>query len=171
MTGEYLSGKKKIPVPGFRRKGTGKQLVIRGAAENNLKEIDVAFPLGTMICVTGVSGSGKSSLIQEILYKALASEKNRAKTRPGKHAGIDGLEYVDKVIALDQSPIGRTPRSNPATYTGVFDEIRTLFSTTQDARMRGYNPGRFSFNTKGGRCEACTGDGLVRIEMHGRRDW
>ncbi len=166
VTGQYLSGKKKIPVPGFRRKGTGKQLVIRGAAEHNLKGIDVAFPLGTMICVTGVSGSGKSSLIQEILYKALASEKNRAKTRPGKHAGIDGLEHVDKVIALDQSPIGRTPRSNPATYTGVFDDIRTLFSTTQDARMRGYNPGRFSFNTKGGRCEACTGDGLVRIEMH-----
>ena len=166
MTGQYLSGRKKIPVPGFRRKGTGKQLVIRGAAEHNLKEIDVAFPLGTMICVTGVSGSGKSSLIQEILYKALASEKNRAKTRPGKHTGIDGLEYVDKVIALDQSPIGRTPRSNPATYTGVFDEIRALFSNTQDARMRGYNPGRFSFNTKGGRCEACTGDGLVRIEMH-----
>ena len=166
VTGQYLSGKKKIPVPGFRRKGTGKQLVIRGAAEHNLKGIDVAFPLGTMICVTGVSGSGKSSLIQEILYKALASEKNRAKTRPGKHAGIDGLEHVDKVIALDQSPIGRTPRSNPATYTGVFDDIRTLFSTTQDARMRGYNPGRFSFNTKGGRCEACAGDGLVRIEMH-----
>ena len=166
ITGQYLSGRKKIPVPAFRRKGTGKQLVIRGAAEHNLKEIDVAFPLGTMICVTGVSGSGKSSLIQEILYKALAAEKNRAKTRPGRHAGIDGLEHVDKVIALDQSPIGRTPRSNPATYTGVFDEIRTLFSTTQDARMRGYNPGRFSFNTKGGRCEACAGDGLVCIEMH-----
>ena len=166
VTGQYLSGRKKIPVPGTRRKGNGWQLVIRGASEHNLKNIDVAFPLGTMICVTGVSGSGKSSLIQEILYKALASEKNRAKTRPGNHTGIEGMEYVDKVIALDQSPIGRTPRSNPATYTGVFDEIRTLFSTTQDARMRGYQPGRFSFNTKGGRCEACAGDGLVRIEMH-----
>ena len=166
VTGRYLSGERSIPVPGTRRRGNGSRLVVRGAAEHNLKNIDVAFPLGTMICVTGVSGSGKSSLIQEVLYKALASEKNRAKTRPGKHERIEGLEYVDKVIALDQSPIGRTPRSNPATYTGVFDEIRTLFSTTQDARMRGYGPGRFSFNTKGGRCEACAGDGLVRIEMH-----
>ncbi len=166
VTGRYLSGERSIPVPGTRRRGNGSRLVVRGAAEHNLKNIDVAFPLGTMICVTGVSGSGKSSLIQEVLYKALASEKNRAKTRPGKHERIEGMEYVDKVIALDQSPIGRTPRSNPATYTGVFDEIRTLFSTTQDARMRGYGPGRFSFNTKGGRCEACAGDGLVRIEMH-----
>ncbi len=166
VTGRYLSGERSIPVPGTRRRGNGSWLTVRGAAEHNLKNIDVAFPLGTMICVTGVSGSGKSSLIQEILYKALASEKNRAKTRPGKHLRIDGMEFVDKVIALDQSPIGRTPRSNPATYTGVFDEIRTLYSSTQDARMRGYGPGRFSFNTKGGRCEACTGDGLVRIEMH-----
>ena len=166
VTGRYLSGERSIPVPGTRRRGNGSRLVVRGAAEHNLKNIDVAFPLGTRICVTGVSGSGKSSLIQEVLYKALASEKNRAKTRPGKHERIEGMEYVDKVIALDQSPIGRTPRSNPATYTGVFDEIRTLFSTTQDARMRGYGPGRFSFNTKGGRCEACAGDGLVRIEMH-----
>ena len=166
VTGQYLSGKKKIPVPATRRKGNGKELVIRGAAEHNLKNIDVRFPLGELICVTGVSGSGKSSLIQEILYKVLASEKNRAKLRPGKYDTIEGLEHVDKVIALDQSPIGRTPRSNPATYTGVFDDIRNLYATTQDARMRGYNQGRFSFNTKGGRCEACSGDGLVRIEMH-----
>ena len=166
VTGQYLSGKKHIPVPMTRRKGNGHELVVRGAAEHNLKNIDVRFPLGELICVTGVSGSGKSSLIQEILYKVLASEKNRAKTRPGKYERIDGLEFVDKVIALDQSPIGRTPRSNPATYTGVFDDIRSLFASTQDARMRGYNQGRFSFNTKGGRCEACSGDGLVRIEMH-----
>lgn len=166
VTGQYLSGKKHIPVPTTRRKGNGHELVVRGAAEHNLKNIDVRFPLGELICVTGVSGSGKSSLIQEILYKVLASEKNRAKTRPGKYERIDGLEFVDKVIALDQSPIGRTPRSNPATYTGVFDDIRSLFASTQDARMRGYNQGRFSFNTKGGRCEACSGDGLVRIEMH-----
>ena len=166
VTGQYLSGKKKIPVPTVRRKGIGKVLTIRGAAEHNLKGIDVSFPLGELICVTGVSGSGKSSLIQEILYKILASEKNRSKVRPGKFDSIEGLEYVDKVIALDQSPIGRTPRSNPATYTGVFDDIRNLFASTQDARMRGYNQGRFSFNTKGGRCEACSGDGLVRIEMH-----
>ncbi|MBR0162502.1 MAG: excinuclease ABC subunit UvrA [Oscillospiraceae bacterium] len=166
ITGQYLSGRKRIPVPTARRGGTGRELVIYGAAEHNLKSIDVRFPLGELICVTGVSGSGKSSLIQEILYKTLASEKNRAKTRPGRYDHIDGLEYVDKVIALDQSPIGRTPRSNPATYTGVFDEIRALFASTQDARMRGFNQGRFSFNTKGGRCEACSGDGLVRIEMH-----
>ena len=166
VTGQYLSGKKHIPVPTTRRKGNGHELVVRGAAEHNLKNIDVRFPLGELICVTGVSGSGKSSLIQEILYKVLASEKNRAKTRPGKYERIDGLEFVDKVIALDQSPIGRTPRSNPATYTGVFDDIRSLFASTQDARMRGYNQGRFSFNTKGGRCEACSGDGLVCIEMH-----
>ena len=166
ITGQYLSGKKKIPVPTVRRKGNGHELVIRGAAEHNLKGIDVRFPLGELICVTGVSGSGKSSLIQEILYKVLASEKNRAKVHPGKYDSIEGLEYVDKVIALDQSPIGRTPRSNPATYTGVFDDIRNLFASTQDARMRGYSQGRFSFNTKGGRCEACSGDGLVKIEMH-----
>ena len=166
ITGQYLSGRKHIPVPAARRKGNGAELMLYGAAEHNLKNIDVRFPLGEMICVTGVSGSGKSSLIQEILYKILASEKNRAKVRPGKYARIEGLENVDKVIALDQSPIGRTPRSNPATYTGLFDDIRSLFASTQDARVRGYAQGRFSFNTKGGRCEACSGDGLVRIEMH-----
>ena len=166
VTGQYLSGRKKIPVPTARRQGNGHELVIRGAAEHNLKGIDVHFPLGELICVTGVSGSGKSSLIQEILYKVLASEKNRAKVHPGKYDSVEGLDYVDKVIALDQSPIGRTPRSNPATYTGLFDDIRNLFASTQDARLRGYNQGRFSFNTKGGRCEACSGDGLVKIEMH-----
>ncbi len=166
ITGQYLSGKRSIPVPETRRHGSGKCLVIRGAEENNLKSIDVEFPLGEFICVTGVSGSGKSSLVNEILYKTLASEKNRAKLRPGKCAGIDGLENVDKVIALDQSPIGRTPRSNPATYTGVFNDIRDLYASTRDAKLRGYSQGRFSFNTKGGRCEACCGDGLVKIEMH-----
>ena len=166
VTGQYLSGRKKIPVPTARRQGNGHELVIRGAAEHNLKGIDVRFPLGELICVTGVSGSGKSSLIQEILYKVLASEKNRAKVHPGKYDSIEGLDFVDKVIALDQSPIGRTPRSNPATYTGLFDDIRNLFASTQDARLRGYSQGRFSFNTKGGRCEACSGDGLVKIEMH-----
>ena len=166
VTGQYLSGQKKIPVPTVRRHGNGHELIIRGAAEHNLKGIDVHFPLGELICVTGVSGSGKSSLIQEILYKILASEKNRAKVHPGKYDSIEGLEHVDKVIALDQSPIGRTPRSNPATYTGLFDDIRNLFASTQDARLRGYGQGRFSFNTKGGRCEACSGDGLVKIEMH-----
>ncbi len=166
MTGQYLSGKRFIPVPERHREGSGKSLMIRGAAENNLKNIDVEIPLGKLICVTGVSGSGKSSLINEILYKTLAAEKNRAKTRPGKCAGIEGLEYVDKVIALDQSPIGRTPRSNPATYTGVFNDIRDLYASTRDAKLRGYTQGRFSFNTKGGRCEACCGDGLIKIEMH-----
>ena len=166
VTGQYLSGKKFIPIPEKRRKGSGKKLVIRGATENNLKNIDVELPLGTLICVTGVSGSGKSSLINEVLYKTLAAEKNRAKVRPGKCTGVEGLDYVDKVIALDQSPIGRTPRSNPATYTGVFNDIRDLFATTQDAKLRGYGQGRFSFNIKGGRCEACSGDGLVKIEMH-----
>ncbi len=166
VTGQYLSGKKRIPVPEKRRKGNGKKLLIRGASENNLKHIDVEIPLGKLICVTGVSGSGKSSLINEILYKTLAVEKNRVKVRPGKCDGIDGLQYVDKVIALDQSPIGRTPRSNPATYTGVFNDIRDLFASTQDAKLRGYGQGRFSFNVKGGRCEACSGDGLVKIEMH-----
>ena len=166
ITGQYLSGKRSIPLPEIRRQGSGKRLVIRGAEENNLKNIDVEFPLGEFICVTGVSGSGKSSLVNEILYKTLASEKNRAKLRPGKCAGIEGLEYVDKVIALDQSPIGRTPRSNPATYTGVFNDIRDLYASTRDAKLRGYSQGRFSFNTKGGRCEACCGDGLVKIEMH-----
>ena len=166
VTGQYLSGKKKIPVPETRREGNGKSLRIRGAKENNLKNIDVDIPLGKLVCVTGVSGSGKSSLINEILYKTLAAEKNRVKVRPGKCDGIDGLEYVDKVIALDQSPIGRTPRSNPATYTGVFGDIRELFASTQDAKLRGYGQGRFSFNVKGGRCEACSGDGLLKIEMH-----
>ena len=166
VTGQYLSGKKKIPVPEKRRSGNGKRLLIRGAYENNLKNIDVEIPLGKLICVTGVSGSGKSSLINEVLYKTLAAEKNRVKVRPGRSHGIEGLEHVDKVIALDQSPIGRTPRSNPATYTGVFNDIRDLFASTQDARLRGYGQGRFSFNVKGGRCEACSGDGLLKIEMH-----
>ena len=166
VTGQYLSGKKKIPVPETRRAGSGRFLRIRSAKENNLKNIDVDIPLGKLVCVTGVSGSGKSSLINEILYKTLAAEKNRVKVRPGKCDGIDGLEYVDKVIALDQSPIGRTPRSNPATYTGVFGDIRELFASTQDAKLRGYGQGRFSFNVKGGRCEACSGDGLLKIEMH-----
>ncbi len=166
VTGQYLSGRKFIPVPESRRSGNGKVLRILGAAENNLKNIDVEIPLGKFICVTGVSGSGKSSLINEILYKKLACEKNRVKVRPGKCLDIEGLEHVDKVIALDQSPIGRTPRSNPATYTGAFSDIRELFASTQDAKLRGYNQGRFSFNVKGGRCEACGGDGLVKIEMH-----
>ena len=166
ITGQYLSRKKFIPVPESRRAGSGKRLVIRGAEENNLKNIDVAIPLGKLVCVTGVSGSGKSSLVNEVLYKTLACEKNRVKVRPGKCAGIEGLEYVDKVIDLDQSPIGRSPRSNPATYTGVFSDIRELFAATEDAGIRGYGPGRFSFNVKGGRCEACQGDGLVKIEMH-----
>ena len=166
ITGQYLSGRNKIPVPEKRREGSGKSLFIRGACENNLKNIDVELPLGKLICVTGVSGSGKSSLINEVLYKTLAAEKNRVKVRPGKCGGIEGLMYVDKVIALDQSPIGRTPRSNPATYTGVFSDIRELFASTQDAKLRGYSQGRFSFNVKGGRCEACSGDGLVKIEMH-----
>lgn len=166
ITGQYLSGKKKIPVPEKRREGNGKRLLIKNAQENNLKGIDVEIPLGKLVCVTGVSGSGKSSLINEILYKTLAAEKNRVKVRPGKSDGIEGLENIDKVICLDQSPIGRTPRSNPATYTGVFNDIRELFASTQDAKLRGYNQGRFSFNVRGGRCEACSGDGLVKIEMH-----
>ena len=166
ITGAYLSGRKKIPVPEKRREGSGKSIWIRGARENNLKNIDVEIPLGKLVCVTGVSGSGKSSLINEIFYKTLAAEKNRVKVRPGKCDRLEGLEYVDKVIALDQSPIGRTPRSNPATYTGVFNDIRNLFAATQDARLRGYNQGRFSFNVKGGRCEACCGDGLLKVEMH-----
>ncbi len=166
VTGQYLSGEKFIPVPSKRRKGSGRCLKIINASENNLKNIDVEIPLGKLICVTGVSGSGKSSLVNEILYKTLAAEKNRVKVRPGKCGGIEGLEYIDKVIALDQSPIGRSPRSNPATYTGVFNDIRDLFASTQEAKMRGYGQGRFSFNVKGGRCEACAGDGLVKIEMH-----
>lgn len=166
ITGQYLSGKKQIAVPKERRKGTRQAIRIIDATQNNLKNVTAEFPLGVMTCVTGVSGSGKSSLINDILYKKLASELNGAKLRPGKFADIEGLEYVDKVIGIDQSPIGRTPRSNPATYTGVFTDIRTLFSQTQDAKMRGYGPGRFSFNVKGGRCEACEGDGIIKIEMH-----
>ena len=165
ITGAYLSGRKKIPVPEVRKNPTGWIKVI-GAAENNLKNIDVKFPLGVMTCVTGVSGSGKSSLVNEILYKKLAKELNRARTIPGKHKRIEGVEQLDKIINIDQSPIGRTPRSNPATYTGVFDLIRDLFAATADAKARGYKKGRFSFNVKGGRCEACSGDGILKIEMH-----
>lgn len=166
ITGAYLSGRRFIPVPEVRRKGSGKWLTVRGAAVNNLKHTDFSIPLGTLTCVTGVSGSGKSSFINEILYKKLAADLNGAKTRPGAFDSIEGMENLDKVIDIDQSPIGRTPRSNPATYTGVFNDIRDLFASTQDAKMRGYGPGRFSFNVKGGRCEACTGDGLLKIEMH-----
>ena len=165
ITGAYLSGRLKIPVPAERRKPTG-WLTVRGAKENNLKNIDVSFPLGIMTCVTGVSGSGKSSLVNEILYKALAKKLNRARTIPGKYDKIEGIEQLDKIIAIDQSPIGRTPRSNPATYTGVFDLIRDLFASTTDAKAKGYSKGRFSFNVKGGRCEACSGDGIIKIEMH-----
>ena len=166
ITGAYLSGRMKIPVPRKRRPGNGNFLTIRGAAENNLQNIDVSIPLGTFTCVTGVSGSGKSSLVNEILYKRLAADLNRAKTRPGKHRSIEGEEFLDKVINIDQSPIGRTPRSNPATYTGLFNDIRELFASTPDAKARGYGAGRFSFNVRGGRCEACQGDGLLKIEMH-----
>lgn len=166
ITGQYLSGKKKIEVPAERRKGNGNSLVIKNASENNLKNIDVEIPLGKFVCVTGVSGSGKSSLINEILYKKLANELNNAKKAVGKVDGIDGIENLDKVINIDQSPIGRTPRSNPATYTGVFNDIRELFASTQDAKIRGYSASRFSFNVKGGRCEACQGDGIIKIEMN-----
>ena len=166
ITGQYLSGFKKIPVPSARRAGNGKTLKIVGASENNLKNIDVQIPLGTFVCVTGVSGSGKSSLVGEVLDKTLLAKLNRARTRPGACREITGIEHLDKVIDIDQSPIGRTPRSNPATYTGLFNDIRDLFAATADAKMRGYGPGRFSFNVKGGRCEACSGDGLVKIEMH-----
>ena len=165
ITGKYLSGELKIPVPKERKQPTG-FLIVRGAKENNLKNIDVKFPLGIMTCVTGVSGSGKSSLVNEILYKSLAKKLNRARVVAGKHKCIEGVEQLDKVIAIDQSPIGRTPRSNPATYTGVFDQIRDLFAATADAKARGYKKGRFSFNVKGGRCEACSGDGILKIEMH-----
>ena len=166
LTGQYLSGKRYIAVPKARRAGNGHSLTIRGAAENNLKDIDVTIPLGTLTCVTGVSGSGKSSLVNEILYKRLGADLNRMKCRPGKHRGIEGEEWLDKVICIDQSPIGRTPRSNPATYTGVFNDIRDLFASTPEAKARGYGSGRFSFNVRGGRCEACSGDGLIKIEMH-----
>jgi len=166
LTGQYLSGKRKIDVPKERRKGNGHVLKVIGAAENNLRHVDVEIPLGTFTCVTGVSGSGKSSLVNEILFKKLGAELNRMKTRPGKCDRIEGMEYLDKVVDIDQSPIGRTPRSNPATYTGVFNDIRDLFAATQEAKSRGYGPGRFSFNVRGGRCEACSGDGLIKIEMH-----
>ena len=166
ITGQYLSGKRTIPVPTERRKGNGKFLKVIGAQQNNLKNINVKIPLVEFVCVTGVSGSGKSSLVNEILYKKLAKELNRAKCKAGKHKKIEGIENLDKVIQIDQSPIGRTPRSNPATYTGVFGDIRSLYANTNDAKMRGYGPGRFSFNVKGGRCEACQGDGINKIEMH-----
>ena len=166
VTGDYLSGRRKIPVPQSRRPGSGEWLVVRDASENNLRHVDVSFPLGAFTCVTGVSGSGKSSLVNEILYKSLALHLNRAKTRPGRYREIEGMERLDKVINIDQSPIGRTPRSNPATYTGLFNDIRDLFASTPDAKARGYGPGRFSFNVRGGRCEACQGDGLLKIEMH-----
>ena len=166
VTGQYLSGFKKIPVPSARRSGNGRQLTVKGATENNLKDVDVQIPLGTLTCVTGVSGSGKSSLVQEVLNKTLLGKLNHARVRPGACRCVEGMEHLDKVIDIDQSPIGRTPRSNPATYTGLFNDIRDLFASTNDAKMRGYGPGRFSFNVKGGRCEACAGDGLVKIEMH-----
>ena len=166
ITGQYLSGRRRIPVPKKRRPGSGKVLTVKGAAENNLKHIDVTFKLGAFNCVTGVSGSGKSSLVNEILYKKLAAELNNARTHAGAHDGILGLEHLDKVIDINQAPIGRTPRSNPATYTGVFNDIRELYASTSDAKMRGFNAGRFSFNVKGGRCEACQGDGILKIEMH-----
>ena len=166
ITGAYLSGRRKVPVPETRRAGNGRLLTVHGARENNLKGIDVSIPLGTFTCVTGVSGSGKSSLVNQIIYKYLAAKLNRARTRPGAFDSIDGTEYLDKIIAIDQSPIGRTPRSNPATYTGVFNDIRDLFAETNDAKMHGYTSGRFSFNVKGGRCEACEGDGIIKIEMH-----
>ena len=166
ITGQYLSGVKKIPVPSERRKGSGKSLTVCGCAENNLQNIDVSIPLGTFTCVTGVSGSGKSSLVNEIISKKLSGTLNHARIRAGKHDHFEGIEHLDKVICIDQSPIGRSPRSNPATYTGLFNDIRDLFASTQDAKLRGYGPGRFSFNVKGGRCEACAGDGLLKIEMH-----
>jgi excinuclease ABC subunit A len=166
LTGRYLSGKASIPTPETRRSGNGKALTVRAAAENNLKRVDVSFPLGIFTCVTGVSGSGKSTLVNDILYRSLARTFHGAVESPGRHAGIDGLGHLDKVVNIDQSPIGRTPRSNPATYTKVFDEIRRLYADLPESRVRGYLPGRFSFNVKGGRCEACAGDGVVKIEMH-----
>ncbi len=165
LTAQYLRGEKRIQVPALRRPGNGQYLIIRDATENNLKHVDVRLPLGKFICVTGVSGSGKSSLVNEVLYKALNTAMYRAKDRPGKHGAIEGIENLDKVVDIDQSPIGRTPRSNPATYTNLFTDIRDLFAALPDAKVRGYKPGRFSFNVKGGRCEACQGDGIIRIEM------
>ena len=166
LTGKYLTGELKIDVPSNRRKGNGKYLEIKGAKENNLKNINVKFPLGTLTCVTGVSGSGKSSLVNEILYKVVSNNLYKVKEKPGLHKSFKGLEYIDKVIDISQAPIGRTPRSNPATYTGVFDDIRDVFANTKEAKIRGYDKGRFSFNVKGGRCEACWGDGVKKIEMH-----
>ena len=166
LTGQYLSGRKEIAVPQVRRPGDGGHLVVRGARENNLVDLDVSFPTGCLVAVTGVSGSGKSTLVNEILHKALMQKVYRSKVPPGLHTALDGVEEVDKVINIDQTPIGRTPRSNAATYTGVFDHVRKLFAKTEESRIRGYQPGRFSFNVKGGRCEACSGDGTIRIEMH-----
>jgi len=166
LTGDYLSGRRFIPLPAERREPNGKWLEIRGARENNLKNINVKIPLGVFVCVTGVSGSGKSTLVNEILYKHLAKELNRARMKPGEFDDILGLEHLDKVVDIDQSPIGRTPRSNPATYTGLFDDIRDVFAATNEAKIRGYKKGRFSFNVRGGRCEACKGDGIIKIEMH-----
>ena len=166
LTGQYLSGKKMIEVPKERREGNGKHIILKGAAENNLKNINVDFPLGKFICVTGVSGSGKSTLVNVILKRILAQKLNNNSAKPGKYKSISGIKNIEKVINIDQSPIGRTPRSNPATYTGVFDDIRELFAQTNQAKMRGYNKGRFSFNVKGGRCEACLGDGIIKIEMN-----
>jgi excinuclease ABC subunit A len=166
LTGQYLSGRKRIEVPSKRRSAKDEKLIIEGASQNNLKNINAEFPLGCLICVTGVSGSGKSTLVLETLYRVLAQRLYRARMPAGTHTGVFGIEHIDKVINIDQSPIGRTPRSNPGTYTGVFNQIRELFSRTPEARMRGYKAGRFSFNVKGGRCEACSGDGIIRIEMH-----
>ena len=166
LTGQYLSGKKKIDVPASRRPGSGRKLTFRGCRQNNLKDLDVSFPLEKLICITGVSGSGKSSLLNDIVFKKLNVELNRAREIPGRFTSVDGLKYVDKCIGIDQSPIGRTPRSNPATYIGLFNLIRDVFASTAEAKLRGYGPGRFSFNVKGGRCEACEGDGLIKIEMH-----